>query len=141
MRKKILAFLAMLTIAFSFTACGDDYTTIYTEVNTVEGVSLALKEGTLKASRATFIMTNDSDADVVFDPVEFHLEEKKNDVWEENIGTRVSQWKRDTTETLPAGTSREIEVDWKGLCGAIGNGDHRIILLVNEQPVAVEFAR
>ncbi len=141
MRKKILTLLAILTMVFSFTACGEDYTTIYTEVNTVEGVSLALKEGTLKSSKATFIMTNDSDADVVFDPVEFHLEEKKNGVWEENIGTRVSQWKRDTTETIPAGTSKEIEVDWKGLCGTIGSGEHRIILIVNDSPVAVEFIK
>ena len=140
MRKKIFALLAILTLAL--TGCGgDNYATVFTEVNTVDGVTLTLVEDTLKSSRATFILTNDSEEDVQFDPVEFHLEEKKNDVWQENIGTRVSEWKRDTTEIIPAGTSIEREVDWKGLCGTIGNGEHRVILIVNDQPVACEFSK
>ena len=140
MRKKIFALLAILTL--TLTGCGgDNYATVFTEVNTVEGVTLTLVEDTLKSSRATFILTNDSEEDVQFDPVEFHLEEKKNDVWQENIGTRVSEWKRDTTETIPAGTSIEREVDWKGLCGTIGSGEHRVILIVNDQPVACEFSK
>lgn len=141
MRKKFFAVLMMLML--TLTACGgEDYATVFTEVNTVEGVTMTLKQDTLKVSRATFIITNDSAEDVLFDPVEFHLEEKNNDgIWEENIGTRVSDWKRDTTETIPAGTSIEREVDWKGLCGTIGGGEHRVILIVNDQPVACEFTK
>lgn len=140
MRKKLFALLLLLTLAL--TGCGGDYTTIYNEVNTVEGVSLTLVEGTLKGSKATFTITNDSDEDVLFDPVEFHLESKNKDgVWEENVGTRASQWKRDTTETIPAGTYIQREVDWKGLCGSINGGDYRVILIVNDQPIACEFSR
>lgn len=141
MRKKGLALCAALALMLSIAACGGDYSTVYTEVNTVEGVSLVLKEDTLKTARATFILTNASDEDAVYDPIEFHLEEKKNDVWEENVGTRVSEWKRDQTEPLPAGTSKEIDVDWKGLCGTISSGEHRVILIVNDQPVAAEFMK
>lgn len=141
MRKKLCALFAVFALMLSCAACGDDDTTIYTEVNTVEGVSLAVKEDTLKVSRATFLLTNDSDEDIVYDPVEFHLEQKKDGVWKENIGTRVSEWKRDTTETVPAGTTKELEVDWKGLCGTIGSGEHRVILIVNDQPVAAEFTK
>ena len=139
MKKRLFALLMILTLAL--TACGGDkYITVYDEVNTVEGVSVSMKEGTLKPSRATFIISNDSAKDVSFDPVEFHLEEKnKKGVWIENIGTRVSEWKRETTETIPAGTSIEREVNWKGLCGGIGGGEHRVILIVDEQPVACEF--
>lgn len=141
MRKKFFAVLMMLTLAL--TACGgDDYTTVYDEVNTVEGVTMTLKQDTLKGSRATFIISNDSDADVFLDPVEFHLEKKNRDgVWEENIGTRVSEWKRETTETVSAGTAIERVVDWKGLCGSINNGEHRVILIVNDQPLACEFEK
>lgn len=141
MRKKLFAALLMLTLAL--TACGgEDYATIYTDVNTVEGVTLTMKQDTLKPSRATFIIANDSDDDVLFDPVEFHLEKKNKDgVWEENIGTRVSEWKRDTTETIPAGTAIEREVDWKGLCGTINNGEYRVILIVNGEPIASEFGK
>ena len=140
MRKKLFALLTVLTLAL--TACGSDDVTVFEEVNTVEGVSLTLIEDTLRAGRATFILANDSAEDVLLDSVEFHLEEKNGDgVWVENIGTRVSKWKRDTTETIPAGTSIEREVDWKGLCGSIGSGEHRVILIVNEQPIACEFMK
>lgn len=140
MRKKLFAVLMMLTLAL--TACGGDSVTVFDEVNTVEGVSLTLIEDTLKTSKATFILSNDSDEDVLFDPIEFHLEEKNREgVWEENIGTRVSEWKRDTTEVIPAHTSIEREVDWKGLCGAINGGEHRVILIVNDQPIACEFEK
>lgn len=139
MKNILFALLTILTLAC--TACGGDYATVYTEVNTVEGVTLTLKQGTLKSGKATFILTNHSTTDVVYDPVEFHLEEKKKDVWQESIGTRESMWKRDTTEPLPAGTSKELEVDWKGLCGTISSGEHRVILIVNDQPVACEFTK
>ena len=141
MRKRLFAALLMLTLAL--TACGsEDYATIYTDVNTVEGVTLTLKEDSLKPSRATFVLSNDSDEDVQFDPVEFHLEKKNKDgVWEENIGTRVSDWKRDTTEAIPAGTAIEREVDWKGLCGTINNGEYRVILIVNNEPIVCEFGK
>ena len=141
MRKKLIAVLMLLTL--TLTACGgDDYITVFDEVNTVEGVSMTLIEDTLKISRASFIISNDSDEDVLFDPIEFHLEKKnKDDVWEENVGTRVSEWKRDTTEVIPAGTSIEKEVDWKGLCGSLTGGEYRVILIVNDQPIACEFSR
>ncbi|MGN0134116.1 MAG: immunoglobulin-like domain-containing protein [Anaerotignum sp.] len=140
MRKKLFALLTILILAL--TGCGGDYTTVFDEVNTVEGVTLTLKADTLKGSRATFIIKNDSAEDVLFDPVEYHLENKnKEGVWEENIGTRESKWKRDTTETIPAGTSMEREVDWKGLCGSIGSGQYRVILIVNDQPIACEFEK
>ncbi|WP_458408445.1 immunoglobulin-like domain-containing protein [Anaerotignum sp.] len=141
MRKKFFAALMMLVL--TLTACGgDDYVTVFDEVNTVEGVTMTLKQDTLRPSRATFIISNDSAEDVLLDPVEFHLEEKnKEGVWEENIGTRVSEWKRETTEVIPAGTSIEKKVDWKGLCGSIGSGEHRVILIINDQPVACAFER
>lgn len=140
MRKKLFALLTILILAL--TGCGGDYTTVFNDVNTVEGITLTLMEDTLKASRATFVIANDSDEDVLFDPVEYHLESKnKEGVWEENIGTRESHWKRDTTETIPAGTSIEKEVEWKGLCGSINGGEHRIILIVNDQPIACEFSK
>lgn len=137
MKHLMIAALAILTLLLG--GCGNDYTTVYTEVNTIDGVTLTLKEDTLKSSKATFILTNNSDAEILLDPVEFHLEEWKNDTWVENIGTRVSEWKRDTTEAIPAGESIEKTVDWKGLCGAIGSGEHRIILIANDEPIACEF--
>ena len=120
MRMKFFAVLMMLTL--TLTACGsDDYMTVFNDVNTVDGVTMTLKEETLKNSKATFMITNDSAEDVLFDPVEFHLEKKNRDgVWEENIGTRVSEWKRDKTEIIPAGTAMEKDANLcKGLFRAV----------------------
>ena len=141
MKKKLFAVLMILMLAL--TACGgDEYNTVFTEVNTLEGVTMTLKEKTLRASRATFVITNNSDEDVFLDPIEFHLEKKNRDgIWEENIGTRVSEWKRETTETISAGTAIEKEVDWKGLCGGINSGEYRVVLIINDQPVACEFEK
>ena len=139
MKKRIFAIFSILVLLLS--GCGNDYATVYNEVNTIDGVTLTLKEGTLKSSKATFILTNASDEDLLFDPVEYHLEHWKKEKWQENIGTRVSEWKRDTTEILPAGESLETEVDWKSLCGSIGKGRHRLILIVNDQPIACEFEK
>ena len=141
MKKTLFTILMILTL--TLTACGgDDYITVFDEVNTIDGVTLTLKEGSLKPSKATFIITNDSAEDVFFDPIEFHLEKKNRDgLWEENIGTRVSEWKRDTTEPISANTSVEKVVDWKGLCGSINGGEHRVVLIVNDQPIACEFEK
>lgn len=140
MRKKLFVLLAILTLLL--TGCGEDYTTVFNEVNAVEGVTVALVEDTLKGSEAAFVITNASEIDVLIDPVEYHLEKKNKDgVWEENVGTRASQWKRDTTETIPADGSVEKEISWKGLCGSIGSGTYRVILIVNDQPVACEFEK
>ena len=109
MKKRGFVLLAILTLLL--TGCGNDDTTVFDKVNTIDGVTLTLKEDTLKASKATFVLKNDSDRDVEFDPAEYHLE------------------------------SLETTVEWKGLCGTIGKGEHRIILIVDEQPIACEFEK
>lgn len=139
MRRKFFAILAIMVLLLS--GCGNDYTTVFDEVNTVEGVTLTLKEDTLKPSKATFLLTNASDQDVAVDAIEYHLETLKKNEWQENVGTRVSEWKRSETEILPAGESIEKEVSWKGLCGTIHKGTHRLILIVNNQPVACTFEK
>ena len=139
MKKRIFALLAILTLLLA--GCGNDDTTVFDKVNTIDGVTLTLKEDTLKAPKATFVLKNDSDRDVEFDHAEYLLETKMDGVWKENIVTRVSEWKRDETETLPAGESLETTVEWKGLCGTIGKGEHRISLIVDEQPSACEFGK
>ena len=109
MKKRIFALLAILTLLL--VGCGNDDTTVFDKVNTIDGVTLTLKEDTLKASKATFVLKNDSNRAVEFDPAEYHLETKKGDVWKENIGTRVSQWKRDETETARRKNPRKLRLN------------------------------
>ena len=68
MKKRIFALLAILTLLL--VGCGNDDTTVFDKVNTIDGVTLTLKEDTLKASKATFVLKNDSNRAVEFDPAE-----------------------------------------------------------------------
>lgn len=54
MKKRIFALLAILTLLL--VGCGNDDTTVFDKVNTIDGVTLTLKEDTLKASKATFVL-------------------------------------------------------------------------------------
>ena len=54
MKKRIFALLAILTLLLA--GCGNDDTTVFDKVNTIDGVTLTLKEDTLKASKATFVL-------------------------------------------------------------------------------------
>ena len=138
MKKRFFALLTLLL--FILTACADT-TTQFSQVNTVEGVTLEVKEGTLTRSAATFLLSNHSDTDLSYDPIEFHMEQWKKDHWAEFSGTRDSAWKRDKSESLPAGSEKELEIKWKTLIGTLQEGDYRLILIVDGQPVAVEFTR
>lgn len=110
MKKRIFALLAILTLLL--VGCGNDDTTVFDKVNTIDGVTLTLKEDTLKASKATFVLKNDSNRAVEFDPAEYHLETKKGDVWKENIGTRVSNG--NGTKRKPCPQANLWKQQWSG---------------------------
>lgn len=136
--KKMVPIIFAICMLF-LTACGTDSSTIYTEVNTIEGVSLTLDEATQKSAKATFILTNDSTEDVEYTVSEYHMEQWKDDQWVEFTGTAESAWSSETT-TLAAGEAVSLPIDWKTLCGSTSSGNnYRMIILVNGSPVAVEF--
>lgn len=139
MRKKCSFLAAVLICLLAFAGCGKDYTTQFSEVNQLEGVTLELKEGTLKSTSGTFLLTNGSDGEVSYRLL-YHLEEKKDGVWQEFPGTAGATWGEDTA-AVAAGETEEIPINWKTLCGGIGKGEYRIILLVNDMPVAAEFTQ
>lgn len=138
--KKCLIFLISLFM-FLFTGCGSSSNggTAYTEVNTQEGIALSLKEDTLKSAAGTFILTNDSEEAVSYSAYEYHFEQMKDGQWEESAGTAQANW-GDETVSLEAGASTELVYNWKTFCGNTTKGEqYRLIILVNDSPVAVEF--
>jgi hypothetical protein len=138
--KKSLAFLISIFMIF-LTACGGapNEGTAYTEVNVEEGITLTLKEDTLKSSRATFILTNDTEEAVKYSTNEYHFEQMNDGQWKEFAGTAESNWS-DETSVLEAGETIELSYNWKTFCGATTEGtQYRLIILVNGSPVAAEF--
>lgn len=137
--KKVLTLLLVLLSVFGLAGCGDP-TTQYETVNEMEGVTLELKEDTLKPTGATFLLTNDTDGEIKYRDA-YHLEKKDADGnWKEFVGTANAQWD-DETITVPAGETVELPINWKNLCGGIGAGEFRIIIEVDGNAIAAEFVR
>lgn len=138
--KKSLVFLISVFFIF-LTACGGagDTGTAYSEVNVEEGITLTLKEDTLKSSRATFILTNDTEEAVGYSTNEYHFEQMNDGQWNEFPGTAESNW-GDETSALEAGETIELSYNWKTFCGSTTKGvQYRLIIMVNDSPVAAEF--
>ncbi len=138
--KQALIFLISAGMLF-FTACGSgsQEETIYTEVNTQEGISLTLQEGTLKGASGTFILSNDTEEAVTYSAHEYHLEQLKEGRWVESSGTAEANWGEETAQ-LQAGEEVELSFNWKAFLGNTTKGtQYRLIILVDEGPVAAEF--
>ncbi|WP_304509602.1 immunoglobulin-like domain-containing protein [Anaerotignum sp.] len=138
--KKSLAFLISVFLIF-LTACGGakDTGTAYTEVNVEEGITLTLEEDTLKSSRATFLLANNTEEAVNYSTNEYHFEQMNDGQWKEFTGTAESNW-GDETSVLEAGEEIALSYNWKTFCGATTEGtQYRLIIMVNDSPVAAEF--
>lgn len=139
MKKSLIFLISVMMILL--TACGgsEEAGTAYTEVNLEEGITFTLNEDTLKSSRATFTLSNDTESAVQYSTEEYHFEQMKEGQWTEFTGTAQSAWSDDTT-TLEAGEAVELSYDWKVLCGNTSKDtQYRLIILVNDSPVAAEF--
>lgn len=139
MKKKLLCCVALLLLVMAFAGCGKDYSTQFTEVNQLEGVTLEVKEDALKSTNGVFLLTNDTEEEIQYRNL-YHLEEKEDGNWVEFPGTASATWGEETT-AVAAGETAELEINWKTLCGGIGSGEYRMIILVNDMPVAAEFTR
>ncbi|KXL54188.1 hypothetical protein CLNEO_04180 [Anaerotignum neopropionicum] len=138
--RKGLVFLVSVFLIF-LTACGsgENGGTVYTEVNVEDGISFVLKEGTLKSSGATFILTNNTEGPINYSAHEYHFEQLKDGQWVEFTGTAQANWSEEAA-TLEAGQEVELSYVWKTFCGSTVKGtQYRLIILVNGSAVAVEI--
>ncbi|WP_394266381.1 immunoglobulin-like domain-containing protein [Anaerotignum sp.] len=137
--KKVLTLLLVLLSVFGLAGCGNP-TTQYETVNEMEGVTLELKADTLKATSGTFLLTNDTEAEINYRDA-YHMEKKDADGnWKEFVGTANATWGEETV-AVPAGETVELPINWKNLCGGIGAGEFRLIIEVDGNPIAAEFVR
>ncbi len=88
-----------------------------------KGISLSIKENTLKNTGATLVLKNDSDVDVIYgNPYEIEI--KKDGKWHK-IQVMIDF-------TLPAyylksKETKEIELNWENTYDKLSKGDYRII--------------
>lgn len=89
----------------------------------IAGVSMSIKDGTLTGTGATFILTNDSDIDVIYGNP-YSIQIKEDGKWQEidvDLSFTLPAY------TLKAKTSEEITINWEYSYGKLKNGEYRII--------------
>ena len=128
MKKTILTILVCGIMVLGLTGCGTNKNEFdigkESNIEIVEkGVSLTVKENTLKETGATLILKNDSEVDVQYgNPYEIEI--KKDGEWHK-INVQLDF-------TLPAFSlkskeTKELEINWKEGYGKLTPGDYRII--------------
>lgn len=128
MKKTIIAILLCGVMVLALTGCGEiknkfkvgEKSDIEIEKN---DVTLSIKEGTLKNTGATLVLTNNSDKNFHYgNPYEIEI--KENGEWHKiNVTLNFTL----PAFSLPARGSRESELSWEEGYGKLAKGTYRII--------------
>ena len=147
MRKTILTILLCGVMLLGITGCGstndfDIGKVSDIEINENNDVTLSIKAGTLKNTRATLILENNTNKLLRYDEY-YKMEIKQDDEWHV---INVELYFDDPLWGVKQNSKEEIELSWEYGYGKLAKGDYRIIKEVyfeNEQEqefyVSAEF--
>lgn len=145
--KKILFILFCCVLVLSITGCGSskndfevgDKSDVQISDN---GVSLSIKDGTLKNTGGTLVLKNSIDSTLFYDDV-YEMEIRQDNEWHKiNIEANFNGplWE------LKGNSQEDIELNWEHIYGKLAPGEYRIVKEVyfeNEEDqkfyIAVEF--
>lgn len=134
MKKTMLAILLCGVMVLGITGCGSSNTFDVGNVSDVEisnnnGVTLSIKDDTLKNTGATFILKNDSDMDVQYGD-SYEIEIEKDSRWHKiNVELNFNS----PAYTLKTKTSEEIELKWENEYGKLAPGNYRILKSIDTE--------
>ena len=120
--KKVFMFLLGIGVLFLLTACYSEYRETHADVSN-GSVTLSLKENTLSATGASFVLKNYSKDTIIYG-VSYSLEKEVDGEWMQ------LREKEDLVFTmqgliLEAGMTQDIDVDWSYHYGVLGSGQYR----------------
>ncbi len=127
--KKKLIFIAIIFTCFVITGCNK-------EMNTLENVSIKIKDDTLTKTSATIIITDKSNKDYNYDEW-FRIDKKENNKWKE-LETISSNW-IDLPVYKIENNTLEMNQDWTNIYGSLKKGNYRLVKEVNDKYISVEF--
>jgi len=105
--------------------------TPYEHVNTFDGVTMEIQEGTVSATGLTLLFTNETDKEGIYgDP--FTLEKKIDGSWFEIPVILEEYGFNDIGYNLPPNGESEWEVDWEWLYGPLDSGEYRIMKEISD---------
>ena len=105
------------------------------EINSLDTVKsnvvLELKSGTLKKTKATFILKNNSNVNITYGN-EYKIEKKTDDNWQELEGKLAFNL---PAYNLKYMDSVELKLDWKNGYGSLDKGQYRLVKNVSIEKV------
>ena len=105
------------------------------EINSLDTVKsnvvLELKSGTLKKTKATFILKNNSNVNITYGN-EYKIEKKTDDNWQELEGKLAFNL---PSYNLKYMDSVELKLDWKNGYGSLDKGQYRLVKNVSIEKV------
>ena len=126
MKKSIITILICGALIIGLTGCVKNKLDIGDKSNikiTQNDVSMSIKDGTLTSTRATIILTNNSDKDFEYgNPYEIQI--KKDGEWHK---INVDLYFTLSAIILKPKESKEIEINWEEAYGRLPKGTYRII--------------
>ena len=149
MKKKIFTILLCVVMVLGITGCrslkNEFEVGNKSDIKISQGdVSMSIKDGTLKNTGATLILTNNSDKEFQYGNP-YKMEIKQNGEWHEiNVEINFNL----PAFSLKSKESKEIELNWENGYGKLTSGTYRIIKEINYEKeegnvetfnVAVEF--
>ena len=109
------------------------------DLDEVDGVSMVIKEGTLKRDRAMIVITDTSGKNYTYGE-EYRIDKYSDGKWEEvdvvvdgNYGWNSIGYHVDDNKEL------DLDINWKWLYGSLDKGKYRIVKSVNNKYFSVEF--
>lgn len=111
------------------------------EANTVENVSMSIKEGTLTNTEATIIITDTNANKHGFDEW-FRIDKKTDNGWEEAKILNYDYIVNAIAYTIGENGVAELKVNWKDLYGELEKGQYRMVKKLNGDrfsTIQVEF--
>ncbi|GAE37212.1 immunoglobulin-like domain-containing protein [Halalkalibacter akibai] len=101
--------------------------TIYESVNTLDGVSMTIKEGTVSSTELTLILENNSDKQCIYGE-SYLLEKNIEGNWYQVPVTLDGEYGFvDIGYELNSSDVKEWPVDWAWLYGSLNKGHYRIV--------------
>jgi hypothetical protein len=133
--KRFFCSLFLMAISLTlFSACDSDPTTetkdweptIYETVNTLDGITMIVKEGTVSATGLIVTLENNSDKRCVYSE-DFLLEKKIEGKWYQVPIIPESYGFDEPGYELDSSNVSDWTVDWEWLYGSLDIGEYRIV--------------
>jgi hypothetical protein len=133
--KKLTLLLVSLTLLFAFASCSADKQeskSPYDEVDNIENVSAAVKEGTLSPTGLTLVITDGNEVPYTYGEW-YVIEKKSGGSWYTLPVVVEGEYGFNDIGYVVTDGKLELDVDWEWLYGPLDPGSYRIVKSVYDE--------